>query len=280
MLASLVYVGWLPLLLVVAPPDGNDLEYFGVSLITSGFYPLNVIALSVAAVAGFILLVLLAAVAETALVGLLRGRPIGGASRMAWSGLAILLVATLPVLLAGAALVMALVSVAPGVYISPDVGTPVLLRLAAAILPYLVAVGVAILFGQSFGGVALRVAALEGGRDTTGAIRAGLRRLFRDPLGPLGVALVGWLKDLLLVVGGYLLLRGPWSAVGDRLSGGPPLRPEALLLLVGFVGIWLAVLIVGGTLHAFVSAWWLAELPSLPRGAGSGSVPARQQDPM
>ncbi len=280
MLASLVYVGWLPLLLVVAPPDGNDLEYFGISLITSGFYPLNVVALSVAAVAGFILLALLAAVAETALVGLLRGRPVAGASRMAWSGLAILLVATLPVLVAGTALVMAIVSVAPGVYISPDVETPVLLRLAWTVLPHLVAVGAAILVGQSFGGVALRVAALGSGRDTTGAIRAGFRRLVRDPFGPLGVALVGWVKDLLLVVGGYLLLSGPWSAVGDRLSGGPPLRPEALLLLVGFVGIWLAVLIVGGALHAFVSAWWLAELPSLPRSAGTEAAPANQQDPV
>jgi hypothetical protein len=280
MLASFVYGGWLPLLLVIAPPDGNDLEYFGVSLITSGVYPLNVVALSFAAVAACILLLLLAVVAETALDGLLRRRPIRNASRMAWSGLAILLLATLPVVVAGAGLVMAIVAAAPGVYISPDVETPVLARLAGAVLPYLVAVALAVLIGQSFGGLALRLAAAEDGRDTMGAIRAAARRLLRRPFGPVGVALVGWVKDLLLAAASYLLLRSLWSAVGDRLSAGPPLRPETLLLLVGFVGIWLAVLIVGGALHAFVSAWWLAELSSLPQGAGTASLPARQRDPV
>jgi len=279
-LASLVYLGWLPLLAVVAPPNGNDLEYFGVSLITSGAYPWNVVALCVAAVAGFVLLLLAAAVAELALAGLLRRRPTRAASRTALSGLAVLLLATLPVIVAAAALVSGIVAVAPGVYISPDVQTPVLLRLAGALLPHLAGVALAILAGQVFGGLALRLAIHDAGHDTAGAIRLALRRIARDPWGPFGVALVGWLKDLVLLAGSYAALRALWAPVADRMSGGPLTRPETLLLLVGFVGIWLGILALGGALHAWISAWWHAELSPAGTPAVAAPLPTTQPDPM
>lgn len=280
MLASFVYVGWLPLLLVVAPPSGSDLEYFGVSLITSGAYPANVIALSTAAVAGFVLLVILAAFSEVALIGLIRRSPVGEASRSAVSGAAVMLVALVPVIIACALLVMAIIAAAPGVYVSPDVATPVLLRLAAAVLPYLIGVALAILIGQVFGGLALRAAIASNGEATLGAIRSAFGRLARAPLGPIGVAVVGWLKDLLLLAGSYALLGAVWGPVDDRLGGGPLARPETIPLLVGFVAIWLGLLMVGGALHAFVSAWWLAELSPDRAPLADEQSPAGQPDPM
>lgn len=279
-LASLVYLGWPLLLVVLAPPNGNDLEYFGVSLVTSGTYPANVIALCVAAVSGFVLLLLAAAAAEIALVGMLTRRTVESASRTALSGVAILLLATVPVMVALIALVLDIVAVAPGVYISPDIQTPILLRLAEAVLPYLVGVAVAILIGQVLGGMALRLAISNGGRDAGPAIRKSLRRLGRRPWGPFGVALVGWLKDLLLAGGSYLLLRAVWAPVSDRLTAGPLARPETLLLLVGFVGIWLVLLVVSGALHAFVSAWWFMELSPEAEPTAAPSWQAGRPDPM
>lgn len=279
MLASLVFLGWPLLLLIVAPPNGNDLEYFGVSLITSSSYPANVIALCVAAVSGVLLLVVGSAAAEIALNGLLTRRSPRAASRSVPSVTAILLLASLPVIVASAALVMAIVAVAPGVYLSPDVDTPILIRLAGAVLPYLAGVAVAVLIGQVFGGIALRLAIAEGGQDTAPAIRGGLRRLVHAPWGVAGVAVVGWAKDLLLAGGSYLLLHALWGPVSDRLTAGPLARPETLLLLVGFVGIWLVLLMVGGALHAFVSAWWFAELSPASEPIAA-SWPAGQPDPM
>ncbi|HSM38532.1 MAG TPA: hypothetical protein VK838_04300 [Candidatus Limnocylindrales bacterium] len=259
-LAWLVYLGWLPILLVVAPPSGDDLEYIGVSLITSGSYPANVIALSVAAVAGFLLLCLLAAVGETALFAALRRAPGLATSQTGLSALAVVLLATVPVLIALAALVSGIIAAAPAAFTSPDVDTPVLLRLATALTPYLVGLLIALLVGQLFGGLALRVAIREAGRGTADAIRQALRRIVRDPWGPLGVTVVALVKDLLLFAASYGLLRVLWTPIQAGLGAGPLASPTTLLLLVGLVVTWLALLLIGGALHVAISAWWLAEL--------------------
>jgi hypothetical protein len=112
-LAWLVYAGWLPLLLVVAPPSGSGLEHLGVSLVTSGAYPANVIALAATMVAGFCLLLLLAAGCEIALAGVIRRSAPRTPAAVALGGLAIFLLAAAPVIVAGAALVLAIVAVAP-----------------------------------------------------------------------------------------------------------------------------------------------------------------------
>lgn len=280
MLASFVYIGWLPLLLVVAPPNGSDLEYLGVSLITSSAYPANVVALAAVGVTGFMLLVFVAALAEVALTGLLWRTPVAAPSRTAVSGAVLMLMAMLPVFAALALLVLAIVAAAPGVYVSPDVSTPVLLRLAQAVLPYIVGLAIAILVGQVFGGLALRAGIDRGDGATSGAIRITLRRLARDPWRPLGISTIGWAKDLLLFACSYAILHIVWGPVHDRLSGGLLARPETIPLLVGFVAIWFGLLMVGGASHAFISAWWLAELSPM-RGPSVNEVrPPGQTDPI
>lgn len=279
-LAWLIYAGWLPLLLVVAPPNGSDVEYFGVSLVTSGSYPANVIALSAALVAGFCLLLLLASACEVALAGAVRRAVRHPQSGAALGGLAILLLATVPVIVAGVALVLEIISVAPGVYTSPDVSTPVLLRLGAAVFPYLVAAAVGLVVGQVFGGLALRLLVRDPAHDTAAAIAGALRRLARDPWGPLGVALVGTLKDLLLTGVGYLVLALAWRPVSESIQVSRLTSPPTLLLLVGFVGIWLALVMVGGTLHAIISTWWLAEVSPVPPPEGHRSHADAQPHPV
>ncbi|HET6379760.1 MAG TPA: hypothetical protein VFH63_01830, partial [candidate division Zixibacteria bacterium] len=66
-LAWLAYLGWLPLLLVVADPDPADLQPLGVSLYSSSSFPANVVALAAAATGVVILMALVASAAELAL---------------------------------------------------------------------------------------------------------------------------------------------------------------------------------------------------------------------
>ena len=45
------------------------------------------------------------------------------------------------------------------------------------------------------------------------------------------------------------------------------------LLLVGFVAIWLCLVLAGGAVHTFVAAWWSLEL-----GAGKMREPAAREE--
>ena len=258
-LASLVYLGWLPLLAVVAPPDAGDLAFFGVSLIASGAYPANVVALAVAAVAGLLLLYLLAVTAEAALLQAMAPGREPARPRLT-GALAVARVASLPAAAAAGALALAIAGQAAGAFTSPDVDTPILLRLVLAVLPFVIILLLAVLLGLVVGAIALR--RLLGGEAAGfgAALGGAFRQLRRAPAGPAGVAVVGWLKDLLLLAVAYALLRVLWAPIGGLLGPGLPGSPEALLLLVGFVAIWLALLLAGGALHVALSAWWLAEL--------------------
>ena len=62
------------------------------------------------------------------------------------------------------------------------------------------------------------------------------------------------------------LLRVLWAPIGTAIADGRLLSPAALLLLLGFVTIWLALLLVAGALHVAVSAWWAMELARGHRG--------------
>jgi hypothetical protein len=154
----------------------------------------------------------------------------------------------------------------------------VLVRLAAAVVPYLIGTGLALLVGQVFGGLALRLLIRDPAHETVAAIGGALRRLARDPWGPVGVALVSALKDALLAGVGYLVLALAWRPVAESIQISRLTSPETLLLLVGFVGIWLALVMLGGALHAILSAWWLAEvLPVAPPPVARPQAGAQQQ---
>ena len=67
-LAWLAFLGWIPFLVVVARPDPDDLAFIGVSIYTSGAFPLNLFALAAAVVALIGLLCLVSATAQVALL--------------------------------------------------------------------------------------------------------------------------------------------------------------------------------------------------------------------
>jgi hypothetical protein len=262
-------IGWLPLLLAVAPPDVDDVAGLAVSLYSSGSYPANVVALAVAVVSGFMLLALLASAAEVAIIrnvvmappgataAAARHGPTPGAATLA--GLAVVLLAAAPVLVAAAWLAVGVAAEGPAIYSAPGSESTIVQRLAAAVLPQLVVLALVLLLGQAIGGSLLR-RAIGSASDRLGtALRDGMRELGRSPLRRLGVAAAGLLKDVLLLAGSWALLQLLWRPIGEALGPGLLTSPQVLLLLVGFVAIWLILLLVGGVLHAFISAWWLLE---------------------
>jgi hypothetical protein len=269
-LAWTAYLGWLPLVLAVAPPDVADVAGLAVQLYSSGSYPANVVALAAMTVGVVMLMALLAVAAEVAVTRAIRARlriaaartpadPAMSASGATLAGLSVVLLAATPVLVAAAWLALRLVEIGPSVYSAPGGEATVVPRLAMAALPQLVVVAAATMLGQAVGGTLLRRALSAPPERLGAALHEGLTDLRLSPARFVGIAAAGWLKDGLLLLGSWALLRTLWAPIGESLGPGLLTSPQLLLLLVGFVAIWLILLLCGGALHAFISAWWLFE---------------------
>jgi hypothetical protein len=176
------------------------------------------------------------------------------------------------VLLAGVA------TVAPDAFQSPDTSTPILVRLGGPLIPLLLLFLVALLAGQAFGGTALRVAHQAPGRPLTEVLGRAARDL-RRPWGAIGVVLGGLLLDLVVLVVSIALLGVLWMPIGEALGAGRLATPETLLLLLGFVAIWLGLLLVAGAVHVAVSAWWAIEEARHGRAIARRDVPPVEGTP-
>lgn len=261
-LASLAFLGWLPLLLVVARLDVGDLTFLASSLRASSAFPANVVALGVALVAGVMLLCLLAAAAAAALLRTAAASEAGlpPFSHAALAGLTVILVCTLPAAAATAALLLGAAALVPAEVQSPDLGVPLVVRLVGLLLPFLLALVLAILAGQAVGGAALRLALAPTAPPIAVALARAARELLRRPWGRIGVATAGLVGDLIAVALSYAVLRVLWAPIASELGRGRLASPDTLLLLVGFVAIWLALVLAAGALHVGISAWWTLEL--------------------
>jgi len=158
------------------------------------------------------------------------------------------------------ALIIGIAAVAAAEFGAPDIGGPLLLRIIRQLIPLLVAFAVLTLVGQAFGAAALRRAMGRDALPVGAALRRGLRDLGARPLRRLGLALASTLTDLLALVIATALLRVLWAPIRVELAAGQLVSPQALLLLVGFVAVWLALVLAFGALHTWVSAWWSLEL--------------------
>ncbi len=261
-LGALPYLAWLPLVMTVAAvPRTSDLAFFGAGLLSSGLFPLNVLLIAVLGALGILLACLLAAFAEAALLraaGL--GTPGRSMTQELEMALSVMLVALLPAVAVGAALISAVAAVAPAEFGAPDLGVPLVLRIALRVAPLLAALILFAWLGQALGAVALRKVIGREAIPIGRALRAALRDLRNHPLRRLGLALASFVADLLAVALAVALLRVVWAPVGVELADGQLVTPAALLLLVGFVAIWLAVILGFGALHVWVSTWWSLEI--------------------
>jgi hypothetical protein len=256
-LAWLAYLGWLPLVVALAPPTVDGVQRLGVDMYSSSTFPWNLVALSAGWVLVFGLLCLLGAASEVALRRLAAGRQAHGMARDTFSAFAVVLISSLPVVAAAGAALIGAITVAQGAFLSAEGTLPVLLRIASQVLPQLTALLLALVVMQAFAAVALR---RLGGGEALHAMRRAASEMRRRPVRRLATAAVVALVDAAVLALQIALLGVLWEPIGVGLRDGRLASPDTLLLLVGFVAIWLGLLLAAGALHAAASAWWTLEL--------------------
>jgi hypothetical protein len=261
-LAALAYLGWLPLVVTVAvAPRTSDLTFLGASLFTSELFPINVLLIAVLAALGVLIGCLVAAFAEASLLrGAGLGTPNRSLTREFEAVFGVMLLAVLPAVAVAAALVSGAAAVAPAEFGAPDLGVPLALRMALRLAPLLAVLAILAWLAQAFGAVAIRKAVGRGALPIGEAVKASLLDLAHHPVRRLGLALTAFLADLLALALAVALLRVPWGPIDAELGRGRLISPTALLLLVGFVAIWLTVMLAFGALHAWISTWWSLEM--------------------
>ncbi len=250
-LAWVLMLGWVPLVLVVAvPPSVGDLTFFGAGIYTSGAWPWNAIIAALGATLVATAIVLLTALSETALAGMDRRAPtFGVVLRVA----AIAVVTGAPAAIAAAAAGIAFVVVALDEFTSPGAADP-LLRTIGRLAPFGIAVVVAWTIGATVHAAAIR-AVVRGDHGVGHALSRAPRRLWRTGW-PVVVGAVASLVARIAFLAISLLLLGVlWSSIAARLDPGG-IDAAVAPLLVGFVAIWLCLVLAGGALHAWGSLTW------------------------
>jgi hypothetical protein len=159
--------------------------------------------------------------------------------------------------------------VAQGEFNAPNRTGDPLVRTLMRVAPLLGAVLAAAVVGGAAHAAAMRAA--MAGRSAGAALREAPERLvglgWAGILHAIGLALA---RVAFLVIAA-LLLRVLWDPIGIRLAGGG-MDLATMLLLVGFVAIWLCLVLAGGALHAWGSVTWTRLL-----AVRAGGAPATQQ---
>jgi hypothetical protein len=254
-LAWIASVGWLPLVVAVArPPTVAELTFLGARIVTSGAWPWNAVGIAVVATVAVLAAFLVVAAANAALIATLgdRGASHAGVGRV----LAIDLLAAVPAAVLVAALLVATATIATGIFNAPQDGSagPVL-RIGIRLAPILVGLAVAVVVGAAFAAVAARS---EG-------LRSGGRRLVRLGQAALVHVLAATAAGVGYLALGALLLSVLWAPIGAQLGVRGEFDLATGLLLVGFVAIWLCLVLAGGALHAWSATTWSRLLAAAPR---------------
>ncbi len=249
-LGWIVSVGWLVLVVGVArPPTLADLTFLGTGFYTSAAWPWNAIGVVVGLVVTVLAGVLLFAAAE---VVLLRGRGATGSDALRSSAVA--LVCGVPTVALIVWLVAAVAEIAVAEFNAPsEAGGGPVARIALRVAPLMLGVLLAAAVGAAVHAAAAR--RLVAGASVSSALGAAPRTLLRAGSATAAQAIGIQVARLAYVGLAAVLLRVLWSPVSDRL-GVAGIEPTTILLLLGFVAIWLCVVLGGGALHATGSAAW------------------------
>lgn len=265
-LAWVVGIGWLALVIGVArPPSTAGLTFLGAGTFASGAWPWNAVAIGVGVLLLTLLAIALAAVAEAAL---LRGRRAAVLDVRALFVLGVIgatpLVAGLLLTAAAAVMVARVEFNAPRETLDP------LVRTALRAAPVLLATIVATAAASSLTAAAARhaIAGVRIGRSLERGVRD-LRLAGAAAIAHVSVMLV---IRLAYLAGAAVLLRVLWAPIGERLVHGG-IDASAALLLVGFVAIWLCLVLGGGALHAWGSVTWTGVLGTRVSGEGRSPEP-------
>ena len=252
-LAWVASVGWIPFVAgVVRAPTQSELTYFGAGMQTSGLWPLNVVLIAAGAVAVVTLAVGLVAVGNAAIDAVLRERPFVPAE--AGRRFIASLIGVVPVALVVFALLVATIAVAPAEFNRPQGDPGPVLRTLGRLMPLLVLGVVVTVSTAALTGLAGR-AATEAGSAAGGL--AGLPAMLRraGSAGAVHFAVTAVVGIAYLILSG-ILVHVLWAPIGAGLITGGAIDATGALLLVGFVAIWLCLVLAGGALHAWGSATW------------------------
>jgi len=187
----------------------------------------------------------------------------------AWRIVATRLIADLPLAIGASWATVRIVSVAYRELTVPsDVTAPAAWRIVSGTPDAFAIVFLTWFFGEIVGAIGARRIVLRGD-GVAGALRAGLRRLLREParLIVLGLAGTASLVVVLAVTG--LAVSATWNALGDALSIGNASPASALLLLL-FVALFSGGLVLLGLVCAWRAAIWTIDMGGT-FGGGSGS---------
>lgn len=261
-LVWVVSVGWIPFLVAVArPPTAAELTFLGARLVTSGAWPWNVALLAGAALLVAIAVAVLAALGDSALLAQLehrRARASDVVHHLTAAGVtAMPVIALVGVLLVGVALA------APGEFNAPDRSGGPVLRTALRLAPIIVVLALAVAAGAAFVAISVR----------RGGVRRGWASVRRLGAG-------GWLQvgvgagvSAAFAAFAIVLLRVLWEPIGIELDGGR-IGLAGGVLLVGFVAIWLCLVLAGGAVHAWSAATWSQLLERPPAAEPGDQAPS------
>lgn len=253
-LAWLVSVGWIPLIVTVGrPPTIADLTFIGARIVTSGSWPWNAVLTCMGLLVVLGLAFAAVAWANAALIALDRHRPATTDDVLRLVRVA--LVASMPLALALGTLVSGAYVVAPGQFNAPDPEGGPLVSTMVRLAPLILALGVTGLAALAVTAVGGRVAVAHR-IGTLRAIAASARAVLR-PSALVQMAISVTAAGVYLGLA-TLLLGVLWAPIGEdlRVIGAFDLRSG--LLLVGFVAVWLCVVLAGGAIHAWSAATWSA----------------------
>jgi hypothetical protein len=270
-------VGWIPLVLgVTPPPSEGDLIFLGARFFGSALWPWNALAIGIGALLVAAMLLALAAAGDAALLDELGARRRGLRLAPGLFGMASL--TSLPALVAVAVLAAAILNVAPGEFSAPDDsgGSGAIVRTLVAVAPFLALFLVAAGVGGALYAAAARLHH-DRGEEVIGAL-AGAPRLLASAGWPaaIHVAVSGGVRIVLIVLSA-VLLRVLWEPVGERLAVAE-VDVVTTALLVGFVAIWLCLVLAGGAVQAWASAGW--SILVFGRRAGAEPDRRRQESPI
>lgn len=246
-------VGWISFLAAVTRvPTQSELTYFGARMQTSGLWPLNLVLIAAGVVGIVTLAVGLVAVGNAALDAVLRAEPFVAAD--AGRRFVTSLIGVLPVALVVFALLIATIAVAPAEFNRPQADPGPVLRILGRLMPLLVLGAVVLVSTAALAGLAGRAASEA--RSVVGGL-AGLPAMLRraGSAGAVHIAVTAMLGIAFLVLCG-ILVDVLWTPIGAGMPAGGSVDAGGVLLLVGFVAIWLCLVLAGGALHAWGSATW------------------------
>ena len=268
-LSWLVTVGWIPLVAATWRPTLSSLTFVGSGLFASAAWPWNAVALVAGMLALVVVAFVLAAAAEATLLGALAGRAAGREWMALLLGVAV--VTSAPALVMLMAAVLAGAIVAPGEFTAPGTDPGPVARIVMRIAPLLVAVAVAAVSGAALHAAAARRLGRPG-VTVVEALGRGAGDLRRAGVAALAQPLAALVLRVVALVLATLLLNVLWAPIGGRLAAGPDAATG--LLLVGFVAVWLCLVLGAGALQAWSSTTWSRILA--PRAPASAPNPAME----